>query len=792
MMSVARIAKTLSVGLLFLSTVGCDDDDVGSAALLSAPSGLTVAGSARDQLFIANSAEDALRVLDLSEGINDADFVAGPSVFNPLRIPVGPSPSDVIASDDGRVVAVLDPIGAALRLVDADSRLLQRTSDGDVYIYPLGPENSAPVDLEPDPTGCFGNCLGRFFVSLSGTGQVLTLSFVEEDDGFQIGLESVFEVGGRPQRIAASPDGRLLFTVDADSDEVVRIDRLSGVVDRQPVGAPPGDVAVSGDGTTLLVARPVFRDILMFSDIAGAWSVFPSDSRLSPPLLCLEACATEADPGDGDSESDESGDEDALECLGSHPANSAICHRDFQGLELSGVPYQALYVGVIPRRIETMSTLRGHLPLEVDCFIDDDEDPSTTETIDEYAVVIGESNFAQPSTNRWITLRNDIGGELVPTLSENGECEEGQVTISDLRLSFVTDEDDGGEPVLDANGDVISVERDAELSDFLTDCPELPELARFECLDVFDDDDVRDESLGVVVVPGGRPGGTEWRLEWEAPLVGLRRTAGGGTLTSAGQVLSDEDFELTERQVRINDIVRILTSPRTGDEECAEALGNPTTTPESCTFERRVVGYRSAEELGDDFEFGGLVLGGEQLPASCFPTVGALSYEVRAGDTFVVGRSGNTDVGRVGIGEIFGPGGEFGRQEGVVFQIRGDLSGDVEETDACARYSDDNPNRSPQVIRDQLFRFIVDDNTLFLEPGRDRLSELTSFGAGASPSAAFLGSAPVLDDDGLVSDEFDYLFVTYEATDTLLIFRPDQPLSTDDSNDPGEDFRFLN
>lgn len=790
MMIVNRFLWTLSVGSLLLSTAACDDDDVGSAALLSAPSGLTVAGSARDQLFIANSAEDALRVLDLSDGINDADFVAGPSVFNPLRIPVGPSPSDVIASDDGRVVAVLDPIGAALRLVDADSRLLQRTSDGDVYIYPLGPENSAPVDLEPDPTGCFGSCLGRFFVSLSGTGQVLTLSFIETDDGFRVGLESVFEVGGRPQRIAASPDGRLLFTVDADSDEVVRIDRLSGVVDRQPVGAPPGDVAVSGDGTTLLVARPVLRDVLLFSDIAGAWSVFPSDSRLSPPLICLEACAPEAIPGDG--EAQENADDDALECVGSHPANSAVCHRDFEGLELSGVPYQALYVGVIPRRIETMSTLRGHLPLEVDCFIDDDEDPSITATIDEYAVVIGESNFAQPSTNRWITLRDEVGGELAPALSENGGCQEGQVTISDLRLSFVTDEDDGGEPVLDANGDVISIERDAELSDFLTDCPELPELARFECLDVFDDEDVRDESLGVVVVPGGRPGSTEWRLEWEAPLVGLRRTAGGGTLTGGGQVLSDEDFELTERQVRINDIVRILTAPRTGDEECAEALGNPDTIPDPCNFERRVIGYRSAEELGDGFEFGGLVLGGEQLPASCFSTEGALSYEIRAGDSFVVGRTGNTQAGRVRIGEIFGPGGEFGRQEGVVFQMRSDLSGDIEETDACVRYSDDNLNRSPQIVRDQLFRFIVEDTTLFLEPGRDRLSELTSFGAGASPSAAVLGTAPVLDDDGVVTDAFDYLFVTYEATDTLLIFRPDQPLSTDDSNDPGEDFRFLN
>ncbi|MEM6733069.1 MAG: hypothetical protein AAF658_16045, partial [Myxococcota bacterium] len=287
-MSRCLLNSALVCSVLTVS-VGCEDDATTAAALLSGPSGLALAGTIEERLFIANSAEDAVRVLDFSApvgssappSVNNADFVRAPNVFSPLRIPVGPNPTDLVASDDRRVVAVLDPVGSALRLIDADTLLLVRDEDGEVYTFALGEGGSLPVSLVADPAGCIGSCLGRFFVSLSGLGQVVLLRFEElvadspEDaaGGFRVALEQIYVTGGRPQRLAATQDGRFVFATDPESDEVIRIDRVTGFVDRRAVGGPPGDIAVAGDGSAVLVARPRFRDVVVMDDIAGGWSL---------------------------------------------------------------------------------------------------------------------------------------------------------------------------------------------------------------------------------------------------------------------------------------------------------------------------------------------------------------------------------------------------------------------------------------------------------------------------------------------------------------------------------------
>ena len=115
------------------------------------------------------SAEDAVRVLDVSAGVANSAFVASPSVFNPLRVPVGPNPTELVVSDDGRVVAVLDPVGGVIRLIDAESLRVVRTASDAVYTFPLGVLGALPVSLEGDPSseGCEAPCLGRFFANHS-------------------------------------------------------------------------------------------------------------------------------------------------------------------------------------------------------------------------------------------------------------------------------------------------------------------------------------------------------------------------------------------------------------------------------------------------------------------------------------------------------------------------------------------------------------------------------------------------------------------------------------------------
>lgn len=735
-----------------IALMACEDTNPVAASQFAGPAGLVLAGSGHNLLFVANSAEDAIRVVDVSRGVTRNRFLESPSVFNPLRIPIGPNPTELAVSDDGRVIAVLDPIGGVLRLVDADAQRVVRNGAGDVYTFALGPAGSLPVSLEPDPDAsrCLAPCLGRFFVSLSGLGQLVSLSFQETSDGFRMALDEVYETGGRPQRMAASPDGAFLFAIDAASDEVIRVDRTSGAVERRPIGAPGSDLAVSGDASVLMVARPVFRDVLIFDDIANAWSVRPAYSRAAPSFDCVSPCSDES------------------VCEGAHPANTSVCSADeFTRLEASSQPYDALYLGVIPRRIEALSVSRGQPPLSLRCE-DDDLETEDNKSISEYAVVIGEDNFGQASSIRWISVR-EPDGTLLPRIAENGFCEEPEVVVESVAFTLPD-----GQPV--------------ELDDFLDPCPDIPlgsdlePQARFQCLryTALDDDPNAPtpdaEKSGLLMLPGVRPGFSPWRLDWEPALDGLRRVQGGGRLDQTpegfvpGEVLTDVDLDLAASRIEIGDIVRVLSSPDLSDPDCNAALD----TGAACELERRVLGF------ADD----GLVLGPsaldpanttpEALPVTCFGA--QLSYEVRAGDSFTVGRPGNPQAGRVRIGELFGPGGRAGQRDGVVFRIRDDLEA-RSELDACERYPEDGESPlSPQLRRtteDQsgTFFFSIDDPTLFQLPGRiERGSPDLRSGQGVVPAGTHVAIAPRDE-----NTEDTYMFVSYEASDTVLIFRPAAP-----------------
>ena len=71
-----------------------------------------------DGLFVANSGEDAVQLLELGSDLSKLDFVYSPANYFPLRIPAGPGPTDLAGSYDGRFVVVLDTITESLRLID--------------------------------------------------------------------------------------------------------------------------------------------------------------------------------------------------------------------------------------------------------------------------------------------------------------------------------------------------------------------------------------------------------------------------------------------------------------------------------------------------------------------------------------------------------------------------------------------------------------------------------------------------------------------------------------------------
>ncbi|MEL6547526.1 MAG: hypothetical protein AAFQ82_23085, partial [Myxococcota bacterium] len=82
--------STILLALVWAALTGCEDTNTVPASQFAGPSGIAIGGAERDLLFVANSAEDAVRVLDVSAGVANSAFVSSPSVFNPLRVPVGP------------------------------------------------------------------------------------------------------------------------------------------------------------------------------------------------------------------------------------------------------------------------------------------------------------------------------------------------------------------------------------------------------------------------------------------------------------------------------------------------------------------------------------------------------------------------------------------------------------------------------------------------------------------------------------------------------------------------------
>src|SRR5438105_2144014 len=105
--------------VLCLVAVACSNNQSRVTASLAAPRGMALAGPDRQLLFIANSAEDTVQIVELDHLLENITFVRSSAVYFSLRLPGGASPSDVAATPKGDYVVVLSNISAQLHLIDA-------------------------------------------------------------------------------------------------------------------------------------------------------------------------------------------------------------------------------------------------------------------------------------------------------------------------------------------------------------------------------------------------------------------------------------------------------------------------------------------------------------------------------------------------------------------------------------------------------------------------------------------------------------------------------------------------
>ena len=227
----AERARACALALVALAPA-CAADDRTPTTGFRGPSGMVLAGSAFDRVYVANAGTDSLQVVRLAPELQSIDLAPAPSRYFPLHIPAGPSVAQVAASSDGRWVFALDAMTSTVRLVDADAQRLARGADGAVVAQAVGPNDAQAAAIVGSPWPCVpseanptSSCLGRAYVGLRRLGSVVAVDVRQPLAGGPptLRVDSTWALGAAPVAMAAHPDEPVLFVTDALAPQVVRL-----------------------------------------------------------------------------------------------------------------------------------------------------------------------------------------------------------------------------------------------------------------------------------------------------------------------------------------------------------------------------------------------------------------------------------------------------------------------------------------------------------------------------------------------------------------------------------------
>ena len=597
--AVAKFALTVLVVL----GAGCTPAAKQTTSDFAGPSGMVLAGSKFNYVFVANSGVDAVQVINVTPALKDVDLVPGPVRYFPRYIPAGPNPTELAATVDGRFVLILDLVTGSLRLIDADKLALVRDSTGQPVDMPLGPSNAQPGAMVGASVACLdngtGTCLGRFYITLRGLGHVAVVDVRQAAGDGQTPTLSVTDwipVGGEPLRLATVPGQDVFFVTDAARSSVLRVDRRAANVRIDPfnIGSPGGPIAVSGDGTLVVVGRPAARDVVLLSNgtrdgLEGALSLVDADPLYTPAPQCIQPCGQST-------------------CANAHPADAALCASNTGVDGDAQSSYGGLYLGFIPGQMAAVKATAS-APVQGACSTGTTPTPAFTHGVS-VATLDGSLFF--------VALR-DATGALVPQLVPTDSC---------------------GTPSL------TSPQGQVAPSAFLQPCPPTPQRRRFNCLT-----DSSGTSSGVVALARGQLAApVTWTFAWEAVLPNLDRSQGSGTVLSTGQ-FTDAGLTSGLYDIRAGDTLQLTSAVPQSSATCAQFSAG------GCTE----VTIDSVDTSG-----AALVLTtSPKIPPECYVNTPVITYRVRAGHQFVV--TGTDDTGapygaptRLGLDKLYGLGTQNG------------------------------------------------------------------------------------------------------------------------------------
>lgn len=241
----------------------------------------------------ACTAAEAETLLIGNKGENTVSFVDLASGKERVRLPTGVQPHEIAVSPDGRQVAVVAYGGTTIDLFDVrQARLIRRIDlapngfpHGIVWLkngkLAIAAERSASlVIVDPSGQGMRSVPTGQqrtHMLAVSPDQRLAYLTNVSSGTISVIGLKEGrklkdFSVGGNPEGIAVTNDGKQLWVGDNTTPRVRVIDAASGAqIAEMPTDPIAIRVAISPDGKTAVTSNMV----------SGTLSVFDVASRRS-------------------------------------------------------------------------------------------------------------------------------------------------------------------------------------------------------------------------------------------------------------------------------------------------------------------------------------------------------------------------------------------------------------------------------------------------------------------------------------------------------------------------------
>jgi hypothetical protein len=337
------IASLLCAGLM-----ACQQDVSSPGSELGNPSAMALAGTQQKKVFVANSTQSSLQIMPVSGvSLSELAFERATLPYFARRIYIGGYPTDVVAMNAGKWLAVWDADQQSLRVVNADTYEVLALPDANVKRWVPWEDAGSTAHLMEDAYACEAPCVGRVYALLHTLGKVVSVELTQEGASVAGSVVQVYDFGSPLDHALVA--GKYVYGAFASEPRVGRMPLLPGVLETLEAGAVPGVLGVSADANTLVVGRPLWGDVVFITHAQDVWGLQEVRSLGVPDSDCVHVCGQENN------------------CVDVHPSNGAVCSVSTGGVLDTEAVYNGLFLGGVVTSVVALGESVGHPAVVVPC-----------------------------------------------------------------------------------------------------------------------------------------------------------------------------------------------------------------------------------------------------------------------------------------------------------------------------------------------------------------------------------------------------------------------------------------